>query len=120
MIRSGESLDEAVKKFLFDYRTTPHATTGATPVSLLYKRELRTRLSLLRPRIADRVDKQQTTQIKNSPKGRNVNFEVGERVRVRDYSKIAAEWSSATVTENKTPVTHVVRMSEDMSKRHSN
>lgn len=120
MIRTGDSLTEAVKKFLFDYRTTPHATTGVSPASLLYKRELRTRFSLLRPRVTERVEQQQEAQIKNSPRGRKNNFEIGEKVRARDYEKNNPEWSEAIITENKTPVTHVVYMDGKTCKRHSN
>lgn len=78
------------------------------------------RFSLWRPRVAEKVDKQQAVQIKNRPKKRQVSFEVGEKVRVRDYGKNSSEWSKAIVTESKTLVTHVVRMSGGTCKRRSN
>ena len=42
----GGSIQERVSKFLFDYRITPHATTGVAPCELLMKRKLRSRFDL--------------------------------------------------------------------------
>lgn len=49
LLESGYKFASARKQFLFDYRNTPHAATGKTPVKLMFGRELRTRFSLLRP-----------------------------------------------------------------------
>ena len=49
MIKSGLTLEDAVKQFLFDYRSIPHSSTNQSPASLMLGRELRTRFSLLRP-----------------------------------------------------------------------
>lgn len=38
-----------MNKFLLAYRTTPHSTTGMTPASLMFRRELKTKLPELRP-----------------------------------------------------------------------
>ncbi|XP_038634506.1 uncharacterized protein K02A2.6-like, partial [Scyliorhinus canicula] len=43
------SIDTKLSRWLFDYRTTPHSTTGIPPAELLMGRRLRTRLSLLFP-----------------------------------------------------------------------
>ena len=36
-----ESIQVRMSKFLFDYRITPHATTGVAPCELLMNRKLR-------------------------------------------------------------------------------
>ena len=40
---SRDSIQERLTKFLFDYRITPHATTGVAPCDLLVNRKLRSR-----------------------------------------------------------------------------
>ena len=48
--RSELPLQKFLPNFLFTYRSTPHATTNVSPAELLFKRQLRSRLDLLRPR----------------------------------------------------------------------
>ena len=48
--------------FLFRYRTTPHSTTGVIPAELIVRRRLRTRLSLIRPNLAQVVEAKQEKQ----------------------------------------------------------
>ena len=42
-------LSDRVSRFLLKYRTTIQSTVGQTPAQLLFGRDLRTRLDLLRP-----------------------------------------------------------------------
>ena len=51
-----------IAKVLFAYRNTPHCTTGNSPAKLLLGRQFRNRLDLLRPNIAEHVEKKQWTQ----------------------------------------------------------
>ncbi|CAF1461024.1 unnamed protein product [Adineta ricciae] len=53
IVHEGGSVTEAVMNFIFNYRTTPHATTGQTQAELFLKRPLRTVLDLLRPNYAE-------------------------------------------------------------------
>ena len=48
---STDSLQTRVSRFLFNYRNTPHSTTGVSPAELLLGRRPRTHLSLLIPSI---------------------------------------------------------------------
>ena len=59
---SGKPLSYRLANFLLSYRSTPHATTNRTPSSLFLKRELRTRMDLLRPDSTVRVGERQLSQ----------------------------------------------------------
>ena len=45
--------------FLFQYRVTPHATTGSAPAQVMFGRSPRTRLDLLHPDLNSRVRQKQ-------------------------------------------------------------
>ena len=60
--RSGIPLERMLASFLLHYRTTPHATTGVAPSSLMFGRIIRTRLDLLMPEVTERVHRKQTQQ----------------------------------------------------------
>ena len=42
------TIDIKSARFLFNYRITPHSTTGIVPVELMFGRQLRTRFDLIR------------------------------------------------------------------------
>ena len=52
----SRSMKHRLADFLLRYRTTPHSTTSVTPAELLMKRRLRTRLSLVKPDLAQVVE----------------------------------------------------------------
>ena len=58
----GDMVQEKLSRFLFDYRITPHSVTGVSPCELLINRKLRSRLDLLYPTVAERVEKCQRKQ----------------------------------------------------------
>ena len=51
-----------LSSLLLRYRTTPHSTTGISPAELMVKRRLRTRLSLVKPNLAQAVESKQEKQ----------------------------------------------------------
>ena len=53
------SLQQRLQNFLLTYRSTPRATTGSSPCKLFLNREVRTRLTLIKPDLARRVLNQQ-------------------------------------------------------------
>jgi hypothetical protein len=56
--KKGMSMKHRLANFLIKYRTTPQSVTGRTPAELMVKRQLRTRLSLIKPNLAQVVAKQ--------------------------------------------------------------
>lgn len=89
------SYDLAICRFLLDYRVTPHCTTGVSPATLMFGRNLRTRSSTLLPTKEKpifnetvmrrkRVEGAQNNQIKNSKPNKNVNFDVNETVLIKN------------------------------------
>ena len=52
----GMTLKHRLANFLIKYRSTPHSVTGRTPAELMVKRQLRTRLTLLKPNLALEVE----------------------------------------------------------------
>ena len=56
----GKTIQERLSKFLFNYRVTPHTTTGIPPCELLMKRKLRSKLDLIFPNVHKRVEENET------------------------------------------------------------
>ena len=63
MIKLKEGTVSAkVAQFLFNYRTSPHSTTGHSPAELMFSRRLRMCLELLKPGMRGQVRTQQERQ----------------------------------------------------------
>ena len=115
-------------RFLLKYRTTPHTTTGVTPVELLIKRKLRTKLDLIVPNTASQVRQKQEHQKQthyHHPKHRD--FEANDPGFLKDFSS-PKSWEKRTVVQMMDPVSalvelpdgRVVRRHQDhMQKSHS-
>ena len=58
----GGDLEAKLARFLFDYRVTPHSTTGIAPSELLMHSHLKMRLHLIKPDVGGKVAAQQTKQ----------------------------------------------------------
>ncbi|XP_063386986.1 uncharacterized protein K02A2.6-like [Cydia fagiglandana] len=116
---SGLNLRSSVNLFMFDYRSTPQRTTGVSPARLMLSRELRNRFSLLRPPplsevVQERVEKRDQGK-------RDVSFEIGQKVMVRDYRKDSRPWVQGLVIEESIPgTTYVVDVEGLKWKRHIN
>jgi len=116
LIKSGMSKHEALYKYLFSYRTTPHCTTNVTPAELQLGRKLRTRFDIVKPTV-EQIIKNQDKQ-KHCFRGhRDVTFETDETVMVKDYSK--NNWRPAEICEQISPVTYNVKTDDNrIWKRH--
>ena len=76
----------SLAKVLFTYRITPQSTTSTSPAVLLLGRILRTRLDLLKPNIAERVERKQEDQkARHDQKAKSQTFHVGSHVFVKNF-----------------------------------
>lgn len=120
IVQGGKNVRCAVDSFLFDYRSTPHCTTGKTPAWLLYKRELRTRFDQLRPNLRDTVSDKQQAQIDASPHSRNVLFKPGDAVMIDNHGTTGGKRIEAEIMKALSPSTFEVRTTAGKSmKRHT-
>ena len=105
--------------FLLTYRSTPHTTTGVSPVSLFVGRELRTTFDLLKPDIDKRVCEKQSQQKMDHDKRVKVrNFNIGERVMVKNF-RPGPNWVPGTITKQDGPVSFTVCVENgQLWKRH--
>lgn len=94
-----DKFDIILNRFLIDYRTTRHCTTGDSPAKLMFGREIKTRFSALKPPVTeDKIIQSQEIAIKNAKGKRNCQFEIGRKVFVRDYTNPnKASWIPATI-----------------------
>ncbi|XP_048257829.1 uncharacterized protein K02A2.6-like [Haliotis rufescens] len=81
-----KSTRKHLANFLLTYRSTPHSVTGRTPVELFLGRQVRTRLSLLKPDLRKTVEAAQEKQKQFHDNSITLReFEVNESCRVRNY-----------------------------------
>lgn len=121
IVADGKSLEYAVNLFLFDYRSTEHLTTGRSPSSLMYNREIRTRFDLLRSQVVSNVEKKQFDQVVHKRSNRERKFSEGERVYVKDYRTGAKGNCEAKIVRRLSPVTYEVGIVNGKAmKKHCN
>ena len=117
--KDGLSLNHRLSEFLFTYRTTPHATTDASPSELFLQRQLRTRFDLLKPDHKGLIASQQATQKKHHDGHTKLrSLVVGSPVMVRDF-RHHSKWIPSTIVKKLGPVTyHVDLGGGNIVKRH--
>ena len=105
----NSSLQHKLSVFLFKYRTTPHALTNETPAKLLYGRNLRTRLDILKPDLQAKVASGQDHMKLSKHCGTKVrHFKEGQNVMVRDYRAHDRRWIPAEVESQTGPLSYTV------------
>ena len=113
------SLQHKVDLFLFRYRSTEHTVTKEKPCVLMLKRQMRTRLDLLKPSISDNVNEYQEKQPKNNLKYRK--FNKNEHVLIRDYRKNSpSKWQKGVIIEESGPLNYKVKTDNGfIQRRHA-
>ena len=113
------SVQQRIGNFLLTYRSTKHPTTGRTPASLFLGRELRTRLTLLRPSTGEKVmDSQAKQKAAHDVHVKFREFYPGDRILVKDLRR-ENTWWPGSVAERSGPKSYVVVLDDGrVWKRH--
>jgi len=113
------TIELRLNRFLFQYRATPHATTGVSSAELLQGRKLRTLLDLVRPGVLENVAKAQERQERGFNKRVKLReFLPDQEVWVKTYSKNEEKWSFGKIVRALGPVTFLVQLDDRRIKRH--
>ena len=108
---SGD-IETRLARFLFQYRITPHTTTGTSPSELLFGRRLRSHLDLLRPQLRSRVQRNQERQKDTHDRGtRFRTFQPDDMVYIRNFGQ-GEKWLPATVVNIQGPLSYVVKLAD--------
>ncbi|XP_055922784.1 uncharacterized protein K02A2.6-like [Eupeodes corollae] len=107
-MNSSHNIDKIINRILLDYRNTIHCTTNETPAKLFFGRTLRTRFSNLRPpTVSEVVESKQNKQIKYFKGKRNVTFNKGQKVMIRNHKDPNnASWLPAKIKQKMGPRTY--------------
>ena len=99
-----------LSRTLFSYRITPQTTTSVSPAELLLKRRPRSKLDLLRPNLAERVEwKQQSQKEQHDSRSKEREFSTGTKVWVRNMQR-GDKWLPGTILSKEGSVTYHVEM----------
>ena len=83
---SSESIECCLSRVLFQYRITPHSTTGVSPSELLFGRRIQLHLDLIQPDLARHVEAKQMAQKKNHDRhSRDRVFQIGDLVFIKNF-----------------------------------
>ena len=107
---SSGTIWDRISKFLFQYRITPHTTTGLPPCEMLMGRKLRSRLDLLKPDVQARVISKQAKQKSNRDKHcKPRTFVEGERVYAKNFGQ-GNRWLPGLIVSSKGPVSFEIEL----------
>ena len=110
-------VETKLTQFLFQYRITPHATTGIAPAELLMHRRPKSHLDLLHPSVASRVSEKQECQKRSHDAHAKLRcFQVDDLVLVRNTGK-GPKWIEGTVEKQTGPLSFVVSLSDGRTVR---
>lgn len=108
------SLNRRLARFLLKYRNCPQTTTKQSPAELFMKRQLRTRISLVKPNKSEQIERQQERMVKQHDKSHSTmnNFKVGETVLVKTTLSggLKWKWLPGVIHKVKSSVTYLVKV----------
>ena len=106
---SGNTVQEKISKFLFNYRITPHSVTGVPPSELLYGHRLRCKLDTWYPDVSRRVEHQQMKQkLAHDTSAPQRSFDVGDLVFAENFTGTPPKWLPGTVVAVTGPLSYHV------------
>ena len=111
------TMSSRLAKVLLTYRITPQSTTGLTPSEMLLGRRPRTRLDLLKPNTAERVEqRQQEQKERHDSRSKSRIFRRGDLVFFKN-SGVGSAWLPGKIVEITSPVSFVVLLEDGRRKR---
>ena len=113
-------LETRISRFLFQYRLTPHSTTGISPAELLLGRRPRSCLDLMQPNVAKRVHQGQNRQkLGQDQQARGRQFALDDPVFVRNFTAGSQTWWPGTVVSKRGPLSLDIQLKDgQVLKRH--
>ncbi|KAL5477033.1 hypothetical protein EMCRGX_G023772 [Ephydatia muelleri] len=116
--KTAGDIDTCLSRFLFQYRLTPHSTTGRSPAELLLGRKPRSHLDFIFPSVEHHVTKNQERQKENHDvHTRQRSFQVGEEVYVLNHRGMP-KWIPGKVTAVRGPLTLIVTLDDGTESRY--
>lgn len=110
-------LELQLYSLLMTYRKTPHCTTGKSPSAIMFQREIRTRLDLIRPE-KKKVDKKPNSC--NTSKLKIRNLPLNTRVSARNYNN-RLKWVFGHIVKKLGNLHYLIRLDDGrVWKRHIN
>lgn len=108
-------------RVLFQYRITPHSTTGVSPAELLMGRQINSHLDLVQPNLSNQVELKQQMQKKyHDRQAKARTFEMGDAVFVKNPHS-GPPCLSGCITELCIPVSYKIKLSDDhVMRKHIN
>lgn len=111
------SMRSRLAQILLSYRLTPQTTTGISPGELLLGRRPRSRLDLLKPHTARRVERNQLKQkMQHDSRARERNFDVGDHVFVRNYHQ-GDKWLPGVLLKKTGPISFTAKLADGRYRR---
>ena len=105
------SIRTRLAKILKAYRLTPHSTTGMSPAEMLLGHRPKSRLDLLKPMTAERIEETQWKQKRQRDiRSTDRIFNVGDYVFVKNFQS-GDKWLPGVISQKTGPVSFVVQLS---------
>ena len=108
---AGEDLESKVVRYLARYRVTPQSTTGSSPAQLLMRRQFRTKLDLINPKLSERVFDSQKNQGKKQHdyQTNKCNLDVGDPVFCENFSR-GDKWLPGCIIQKPRPLSYMIKL----------
>ena len=106
---SKSNCQDTLNRFLFNYRLTPHTTTGVSPAELMFGRRLRSKLDLLWPAdsVSSRVVKKQNIQRRDHVAApRTLHLPPDSPVMIRNYTPGGCKWTPSKIVKQSGPLSY--------------
>jgi transposase InsO family protein len=104
-----------LNRFLMQYRITPHTTTKRSPSELMFGRNIRSRLNIMRSNVQQEMNQKNyntPTKVKS--------YAIGQPVQIRFYNNNNHKWKFGTVVEQKGTLHYLTVVDGTEHTRHVN